>query len=81
MLTQARLYIINICVISPGSPWENGYIESFIDKLMDECPNREIFRNGEKAQNIVEARIHEYNGYRPHSSLGLSIRTEFVRRY
>ncbi len=41
--------------ITPGSPWENGYIESFIDKLRDECLNREVFRNGKEAQTIVEA--------------------------
>jgi transposase InsO family protein len=41
--------------IEPGSPWENGYIESFNDKLRDECLNREIFRNGREAQVIVEA--------------------------
>ena len=36
--------------INPGSPWENGYIESFIDKLRDECLNREIFWNSQEAQ-------------------------------
>ena len=38
--------------ISPGSPWENGYIESFFDKLRDECLNREVFRNGQEVQVI-----------------------------
>jgi len=56
--------------ITPGSPWENGYIESFNDKLRDECLNREIFRNGAEAQTIVEAFRQEYNNYRPHSALG-----------
>ncbi len=37
-----------------GSPWENGYIESFIDKLRGECLNREVFGNGREAQAIVE---------------------------
>ena len=37
-----------------GSPWENGYIESFFDKLRDECLNCEVFRNGRGAQAIVE---------------------------
>jgi len=41
--------------IKPGSPWENGYIESFNDKLRDECLNREVFKNGKEAQAIVEA--------------------------
>jgi len=67
--------------ITPGSPWENGYVESFIDKLRDECLNREIFRNGKEAQTIVEAWREEYNNYRPHSSLGYLTPAEFARRY
>jgi len=67
--------------IKPGSPWENGYIESFNDKLRDECLNREIFRNGREAQAIVEAFRQEYNNYRPHSSLGYLTPTEFARHY
>jgi putative transposase len=67
--------------IQPGSPWENGYIESFIDKLRDECLNREVFRNGKEAQTIVEAWRQEYNSYRPHSSLGYLTPSEFARRY
>ena len=67
--------------IKPGSPWENGYVESFNDKLRDECLNREIFRNGEEAQTIVEAWKQEYNNYRPHSSLGYLTPLEFVRQY
>ena len=66
---------------NPGSPWENGYIESFIDKLRDECLNREIFRNGKEAQTIVENWRQEYNNYRPHSSLGYLTPLEFARRY
>ena len=67
--------------INPGSPWENGYIESFNDKLRDECLNREIFQNGAEAQTIVEAFRQEYNNYRPHSSLGYLTSAEFTRRY
>jgi len=67
--------------INPGSPWENGYIESFNDKLRDECLNREVFRNGKEAQTIVEAFRQEYNNYRPHSSLGYLTPAEFARRY
>jgi len=67
--------------IKPGSPWENGYIESFNDKLRDECLNREIFRNGREAQAFVENWRQEYNNYRPHSSLGYLTPAEFVRRY
>ncbi len=67
--------------INPGSPWENGYIESFIDKLRDECLNREIFRNGREAQVIVENWRQEYNNYRPHSSLDYLTPSEFARQY
>jgi len=74
----AKLYSL---FIKPGSPWENGYIESFNDKLRDECLNRESFRNGKEAQTIVEAWRQEYNNYRPHSSLGYLTPSEFARRY
>jgi len=67
--------------IKPGSPWENGHIESFNDKLRGECLNREIFRNGREAQVIVEAFRQEYNNYRPHSALGYLTPTEFARQH
>jgi len=67
--------------ITPGSPWENGYIESFFDKMRDECLNREIFRNGKEAQTIVENWRQEYNNHRPHSSLGYLAPVDFARRY
>ena len=56
--------------IEPGSPWENGYCESFNGKLRDECLNGEIFYSLKEAQVVIEKwRIH-YNTKRPHSSLG-----------
>ena len=67
--------------IERGSPWENGYIESFIDKLRDECLNREVFRNWKEAQVIAEGWRQEYNNYRPHSSLGYLTPVEFARQY
>ncbi len=67
--------------ITPGSPWENGYVESFIDKLRDECLNREIFRNGREARVIAEVWRQEYNSDRPHSSLGYLTPAEFARQY
>ena len=70
-----------ILLITPGSPWENGYIESFNDKLRDECLNREIFRNGREAQAIIEAFRQKYNNYHPHSSLGYLTPVEFARIY
>ena len=56
--------------IEPGSPWENGYIESFNGKLRDELLNREIFYTLTEAKVIVERWRQEYNTRRPHSSLG-----------
>ena len=56
--------------IEPGSPWENGYIESFNGKLRDELLNLEIFDTLYEAQVLVEHWPVEYNTRRPHSSLG-----------
>jgi transposase InsO family protein len=56
--------------IEPGSPWENGYIESFNGKLRDELLNREIFTTLTEAQVLIENWRREYNTIRPHSSLG-----------
>lgn len=56
--------------IEPGSPWENGYIESFNGKLRDELLNGEIFDTVIEARVIIERWRKEYNTRRPHSSLG-----------
>jgi putative transposase len=56
--------------IEPGSPWENGYNESFNGKLRDELLNREIFYTLWEAKVLVERWRKEYNRIRPHSSLG-----------
>jgi len=56
--------------IEPGSPWENGYCESFNSKLRDEFLNGEIFYSLKEARILTERwRVH-YNTVRPHSSLG-----------
>ena len=56
--------------IEPGSPWENGYVESFNGKLRDELLNREVFYNLVEAKALIEQWRKEYNQLRPHSSLG-----------
>ena len=56
--------------IEPGSPWENGYNESFNGKLRDELLNGEIFYTLKEAQILIEQWRQEYNTFRPHSSLG-----------
>ena len=56
--------------IEPGSPWENGYCESFNGKLRDELLNGEIFYTLKEAQIMIEIWRQHYNKVRPHSSLG-----------
>ena len=55
--------------IKPGSPWENGYIESFNGKLRNELLNQEIFTTLEKAKVLTLQWRREYSVVRPHSSL------------
>ena len=56
--------------IEPGSPWENGYIESFNGKLRDELLDRELFLHIDEVRYVVDRWRMDYNHYRPHSSLG-----------
>jgi transposase InsO family protein len=56
--------------IAPGSPWENGYIESFNARLRDELLNGEIFYSLREAQIVIESWRRHYNAVRPHASLG-----------
>ena len=56
--------------IEPGSPWENGYIESFNGKLRDELLNREVFYTLKEVEVVTEQWRREYNQFRPHSALG-----------
>lgn len=67
--------------ITPGSPWENGHIESFHGKLRDELLNREIFGTLLEAKVVLEAWRCEYNEERPHSSLGNDTPAGFAARY
>ena len=55
--------------IERGSPWENGYIESFNGKLRDEILNREIFNTLTERKILIEKWQREYNQVRPHSAL------------
>lgn len=55
--------------IDPGSPWENGYIESFNGKFRDELLDQEVFTTLLEAHVLIEAWRREYNQVRPHSSL------------
>jgi len=60
---------IRTLFIEPGSPWENGYIESFNGKLKDECLNGELFLCLAEARYIVDRWRLDYNHHRPHSRL------------
>jgi len=55
--------------IAPGSPWENGYVESFNARLRDELLNGEIFYSLREAQIVIESWRRHYNAVRPHASL------------
>jgi putative transposase len=56
--------------IEPGSPWENGFVESFHSRFRDELLSRELFDTLWEAQVVIKDWRHEYNTVRPHSSLG-----------
>ena len=56
--------------IEPGSPWENGYCESFNGRMRDELLNGEIFYSLREAQILIEEWRKHYNTMRPHSALG-----------
>jgi len=61
---------VKTAYIEPGSPWENGYNESFNGKLRDEMLNTEIFYTLKEVQILIEQWRRHYNEVRPHSSLG-----------
>lgn len=71
---QLRKWLHNLGVstayIEPGSPWENGFCESFNSKMRDEFLNREIFDSMVEVEILTKCWIWEYNTIRPHSSLG-----------
>ena len=56
--------------IAPGSPWENGYVESFNARLRDELLDGEIFYTLQEAKVVIESWRRHYNTKRPHGSLG-----------
>jgi transposase InsO family protein len=61
---------VDTLFIEPGSPWENGYVESFNGKFRDEFLNLEILYTLQEAKVLIERWRKEYNTIRPHSSLG-----------
>lgn len=69
---------IKTIYIDPGSPWQNGYIESFHARLRDECLDREILLNVREAQVVLDDFRHHYNWHRPHSSLNYKSPEVFI---
>jgi transposase InsO family protein len=61
---------VSTLFIEPGSPWENGYVESFNGKLRDELLDREVFDTPLEAKVLIERWRRHYNTRRPHSALG-----------
>ena len=66
--------------IAPGKPQQNGFAESFIGRLRDECLNDHIFGSLKEARHIIEAWRIDYNTHRPHTSLSGLTPTEFANR-
>jgi len=60
---------VQILYIAPGSPWENGYVESFNGRFREELLNRDLFYSVREAKVLAENWRLEYNHYRPHSGL------------
>jgi len=69
---------LEMLYIEPGSPWENGFAESFFSRLRDELLNVEEFMNFAEARWFAKHRLHEHNTERPHSSLGYQTPSEFA---
>ena len=69
---------LEMLYIEPGSPWENGFAESFFSRLRDELLNVEEFMNLAEARWFAQRRLQEHNEERPHSSLGYQTPSEFA---
>jgi len=72
---------IEVALIDPGKPWQNGTDESFNGKLRDECLSLEWFRTRREAKVVIEAWRQHYNLVRPHSSLEYRTPVEFRRHH
>ncbi len=70
LLKWALSQNLDMALIEPGKPWQNGTAESFNGKFRDECLSMEWFRNRTEAKVVIEQWRRHYNEIRPHSSLG-----------
>ena len=70
---------IKTLYIEPGSPWKNGYIESFHGRLRDDCLNRAGLLNVREARVVIEDWRLQYNTERPHSRLGYLRPEDYIK--
>lgn len=70
---------IKTIYIDPGSPWQNGFVESFHGRFRDECLNRETLWTLTEARVVIEDYRKDYNQNRPHSKLGYKSPEQYVR--
>jgi transposase InsO family protein len=75
-----REHDIKTIYIDPGSPWQNGWIESFHARLRDECLNRELLLNLREARVVIEDFRIDYNQDRPHSRLGYLSPNQWIEK-
>jgi len=75
-----REHGIKTIYIEPGSPWQNGWIESFHARLRDECLNRELLLNLREARVVIEDFRIDYNQDRPHSRLGYLSPNQWIEK-
>jgi len=73
--------MIGTLFIAPGSPWENGYVESFNSRLRDELLNGELFTSVAEARYLLGRYRREHNEERPHSALGYRTPTQFTEEW
>jgi transposase InsO family protein len=71
---------VDTLYIAPGSPWEDGYVESFNSRLRDELLNRELFLHIDELRYVANRWRMDYNHYRPHSSLDYMSPAAFASR-
>jgi putative transposase len=78
---RSFLTLRGICTIyiDPGSPWQNGHVDSFHNRLRDECLNQEIFLSVTEARVVIEEWRRFYNRVHPHSGLGFQSPDAFAR--
>ena len=80
MLPSARRHaLVTATKVEPGSPWQNGWIESFHARLRDECLNRKLLLNLHEARVVIENFRIDYNQDRPHSRLGYLSLNQWIK--